>query len=1199
MKFTGERFVPGVARKEDEIYIEHYHRYFAVKNICSNKKVVDIASGEGYGSFILADTADKVLGLDISLEAIENAQLKYKKENLEYKQGSVEEIPIENESIDVVVSFETLEHVSEELQKKFLKEIKRVLKKDGILVISTPDKQIYSDIFNYKNEFHEKEFYKEEFISFLKPYFNHMELFYQKMDIYSIIKKSYNIDKEILNIVNPDSNILNSGKYLIAICSDGQLKFEGLNSLFLHSSEDELINKNKRILDLQDEVEELGRWGKNQDKEIEKLRVILEEKTQLADKLERVRNINMEKSKEIDSLKEEVEKHKGKIVLMKGLEKELEECKEEKTQLADELERVRNINMEKSKEIDSLKEEVEKHKGKIVLMKGLEKELEECKEEKTQLADKLERVRNINMEKSKEIDSLRKWGSDLHENNEDVKIIINDLNEELFTVGNWGKNTDKQLNEFKSELNEIKNSRGFRLLLKYYSIQEIFIPSNSKRRKLLELNIYMMKNPLKTLKKINIRNLQLLQKKIYTDDPKTLISKVDKNINQSFGMETLQTEIEGSNANLNKESSLCLKKSDNPLVTIIIPAYNQYQYNINCIKSIIENTKDVEYEVILVDDVSTDKTKDIGDVVKNLRIIKNETNQGFLRNCNNAAKQAKGKYIFYLNNDTVVTKGWLSSLVELIESEKKIGMVGSKLIYPDGTLQEAGGIFWKDGSAWNYGRNDDPSKPEYNYVREVDYISGAAIMIKKSLWNEIGGFDERYLPAYCEDADLAFEVRRRGYKVVYQPKSVIVHFEGKSHGTDTTSGIKKYQVENLKKLKEKWKNELEKNHYPNGENILKARGRTKDKKHILIIDHYVPHYDQDAGSKCTYNYIKMFIKMGYKVTFLGDNFYKHEPYTTDLQQLGVNVLYGNWYYNNHKEWLKENLSNFEYVYLNRPHISIKYIDFIKKYSNTKIIYFGHDLHFIREERNYEFEKDVSILETAKEWKKVELKLFSESDIVFAVGSYEMEVIKNLVPNKPVINIPVYLYDKFNKFEYKMEQRKDLMFVGGYGHKPNVDATLWFVNEILPLIHKKIPDLKIYLIGSNPTQEILDLQNERVIVTGFISDEELEKYYRNCRKAVVPLRYGAGMKGKVLEALYNQIPLVTTSVGAEGIDGINKVCSVVDEKKLFAQTIIDLYNNPIELKRMSEESLEFISTFSSEESVIKSMKKNLGGGQLVK
>jgi GT2 family glycosyltransferase len=228
---------------------------------------------------------------------------------------------------------------------------------------------------------------------------------------------------------------------------------------------------------------------------------------------------------------------------------------------------------------------------------------------------------------------------------------------------------------------------------------------------------------------------------------------------------------------------------------------------------VLLNTGGVPYNIIVADDKSDDETRNILAHVSGIRVVRNEKNLGFLRTCNRVSKHAAGKYLLFLNNDTNVQKGWLNSLFETMEYDERIGIVGAKLLFPDGRLQEAGGIVWSDGACWMYGRGDDPDRPEYNTLRETDYISGACLMIRKELWKKINGFDEQYAPAYYEDTDLAFAVRGLGYKVVYQPRSIVVHFEGASSGTDERSGIKHYQRINREKFFRKWERIL-KAEYP-------------------------------------------------------------------------------------------------------------------------------------------------------------------------------------------------------------------------------------------------------------------------------------------------------------------------------------------------------------------------------------------------
>lgn len=654
-------------------------------------------------------------------------------------------------------------------------------------------------------------------------------------------------------------------------------------------------------------------------------------------------------------------------------------------------------------------------------------------------------------------------------------------------------------------------------------------------------------------------------------------------------------ELRMQKKDFSEYAPLVFPEVNDPDVSIIIPVYNQFAYTYNCLKSILEQTgSTVRYEVILADDCSTDDTKRLLELVKNIKVIRNQKNLLFLRNCNHAAASARGRYLLFLNNDTQVQENWLEPLMRLLKQNPFIGMTGSKLIYPDGRLQEAGGIIWNDGSAWNYGNRQEADRPEFNYVREVDYISGASLMIRKKLWQEIGGFDERYAPAYCEDSDLAFEVRKRGYFVVYQPQSVVVHFEGISNGKDENrrknktvqpkQNIKQYQAENSKKLRDKWSDVL-KEHYPNAHHVFRARERSKGKPVILFIDHYIPQYDKDAGSKTVYQYLKLFVKKGFQVKFIGDNFYRQEPYASKLEQMGIEVLYGGYYQSHIFQWLDRNHQEIDFVFLNRPHISIKYIDYFYNKTNVNIIYYGHDLHYLRNLREYRLTKDAAKLREAKAWKKKEMYLLEKANVSYYPSSVEIEEIHKLNANIRVKAVTAYAFDSWLKdLEMDFSKREGILFVGGFVHEPNIDAVRWFVKEIYPKIRGKC-QMPFYIVGSNATKEIVQLDGRNgICVKGYLTEEELHKLYQSCRIAVVPLRYGAGVKGKVVEAVYQGVPVVTTSVGAEGILQAEEVMKIKDQPQAFADEVLRLYNDCKGLEKMAERSQVFIKKYFSMDAV---------------
>lgn len=343
-----------------------------------------------------------------------------------------------------------------------------------------------------------------------------------------------------------------------------------------------------------------------------------------------------------------------------------------------------------------------------------------------------------------------------------------------------------------------------------------------------------------------------------------------------------------------------------------------------------------------------------------------------------------------------------------------------------------------------------------------------------------------------------------------------------------------------------------------------------------MVDHYVPQFDKDAGSRTTFQYLELFVKLGFNVKFIGENFYKDEPYTTVLQQMGIEVLYGSWYADNWKQWFIDNKEKFDYIYLNRPHVSINFIDFFKEYSLAKIIYYGHDLHFLRKEKKYALEKDKSILVQAAKWKEIEMYLFSKSDIILTPSIDEQKIIQSLNSDFNVQLMRPYIYKTISKPVTDFQHRKNIFFVGGFGHLPNVDGVLWFVREVWPLVASEIPGVKFIIAGSNPPQEIKSLVSDSgIILKGYVGDDELEKLYTTCKMVVIPLRYGAGVKGKTVEAMRYGLPLVTTSFGVEGLPGDFSFLKVADEASVFADQIIGLYNNEDCLSDMSSKNIEYI------------------------
>jgi O-antigen biosynthesis protein len=641
---------------------------------------------------------------------------------------------------------------------------------------------------------------------------------------------------------------------------------------------------------------------------------------------------------------------------------------------------------------------------------------------------------------------------------------------------------------------------------------------------------------------------------------------------EAYALQETDPDFGGAVSSLNNMERAIGIDPKSPVVSIIIPVYGQLPYTLNCLDSLLRHSSKFSVEIIVVDDCSPDgSTEQFIPLLKGVDYLKQLKNGGFIRSCNSGGEVARGRYILLLNNDTRVVDGWLDELIGSFSLFPHAGLVGSKMLYPDGSLQEAGGIIWRDGSAWNYGRGDDPNRPQYCFARQVDYISGCSIAIPTDLWRSISGFDPHYTPAYAEDADLCQRIIEKGLEVWFQPTSRVVHYEGKTSGTSTNSGAKAYQIVNMKKLFMRWRARFE-THRRNGEAQFFEKER-EVRKRLLFVDAVTPTPNQDAGSVQTVLGIRTAMRCGYKTHFVPQDNWLFEPsYTSAMQREGVECAYapfelGFENYIRRYGWL------FDAVIVYRVGVMAKCLELLREFAPGALVIFHlADLHYLRLQRQARLEANDVALRDAEKVKETELAMVRLSDCTITHSTLEAEILAQEAPVAPVTIWPLMVDVVGTKASF--DERRDICFLGGYRHTPNVDAVIYFTREIFPLIKATRPEMRFIVAGANPTTEILELVDESIIVTGMV--EDLGDVLDRVRVFVCPLRVGAGAKGKVMSALSYGLPIVSTSVGVEGA-GLTegKHFLLADTPSEMAKTVLRVYEDNVLWQSLSNAGLALL------------------------
>jgi GT2 family glycosyltransferase/protein-L-isoaspartate O-methyltransferase/glycosyltransferase involved in cell wall biosynthesis len=1070
---------------------EHYHRYLFAAALAPGRRVLDVATGEGYGAAMLATQADEVVAVDIDDAAVEHARANYRLANLSFRQGDMLELSeLADGSFDLVTCFEALEHVDD--HDRVISEVQRLLAPEGILLLSTPDRVVYTMEQGRDNPFHTHEVSQDELVDLLSD-FAHVRVWGQNVAVGSVMIPlgSEHNSGEVLTLTRKQDGwtpgVKLSSTYLLAVASSAALP-------------------------------ELPDYSTLVDIGLELVRTTETQRDQTQAELAKVLELLGASEAEREQARNEAARL---LELARTGESERDAARSDAARALEQLGLIQTERDAARAEQSRLSE----------LVRAAETERDAVKAEGSRLlAEQAELYRELSADHDEALRTLQHMRRRAVHLEHRQESLLESLRSIRTSPGGSAA----------VELAELKSSAIFPLLDQYRRSVERFAPVGSIRRA--------------NYQRVVSRAARLMSSRVAPADA-------------GPGIPPLPTVAE-------------------PEVSIIIPVYNNWDLTVACLRSLAFDSSAVQYEVIAVDDASSDVTVDYLPRVEGLNVVRLKQNAGFIGAVNAGLNAAKGRFVLLLNNDTVVLPGWLDALMRTMETEENVGVVGAKLVYPDGVLQEAGGIIWRDGSGLNYGRGGDAEDPSYNFVRDVDYCSGACLLVRREVLDVLGGLDRRYSPAYYEDTDLAFAARKLGYRVVYQPEAKIRHAEGSSNGTDERSGVKRYQKVSREAFRLKWQTELLAQ-YDSSPALERVASRRTAAGKVLVISDRVPLPNQDSGSKRMFELLMALRDLGLGVTFVPNDGQRQGDYSAALQRAGIEVLYGPL---DERKLLRELAPALDLAILSRPEPTWRWQPLVRELCpEAKIIYDTVDLHFLREQRRAEIEADPAVAQAAARYHGMELSLARIADATLVVSVAEREVLLEEAPELQVHVVPNIHGEEHTGRPF--EERKGVLFVGSFPHHPNRDAAHWLVEEIMPLVRREDPDIATYIVGSSPTEDVLALESESDRILGWVPD--LTNLLEHSRLSVAPLRYGAGVKGKVGESMAHGLPVVTTRLGAEGM-GLEHEHDVLvaDGAQAFADEILRAYHDADLWSRLAENGRRTIARDSSPYAIRLSLAKIL-------
>ncbi|MDH3918275.1 MAG: glycosyltransferase [Rhodospirillales bacterium] len=634
---------------------------------------------------------------------------------------------------------------------------------------------------------------------------------------------------------------------------------------------------------------------------------------------------------------------------------------------------------------------------------------------------------------------------------------------------------------------------------------------------------------------------------------------------------------------LARGETLPIPASAAPKVSIVLVLHGRAELTYLCLASIVQ-TVDLPVETIVVDNGSKDETGKLLDRLEGAKIIRNDENRGFLKAVNQALGEAAGDHVLLLNNDALMFPGALAAALRTLESRDDIGAVGGRIVLLDGRLQEAGSIVWNDGTCLGYGRGAPPDDPAFLFRRDVDYCSGAFLLVRRDLFVESGGFDEAFAPAYYEETDLCMRLREWGYRVVYEPDAVVLHYEFAS--APSPGRALEQQKINRETFAAKHRDALKRHCAPDPLNALVARSSERRKQRLLLLDDRVPHRGLGAGFPRAGDMVRGLVAGGCFVT-LYPMMVPNEDAAVLYAELPreVEVVCGR----GRTElagFLAERAGYYDTILVSRPNnmetFNAVYESERDLFQGVRIIYDAEAIFARRDAAKRKLDGVELPEETLADLVQAEVDLGRWADRIVTVSQSEAaEFTERGLPEVHVLGHQVTPQPSPAAFE----QRRGILFVGALqgDDTPNADSVLWFAEAVWPSLSKELPeDAEFVVAGTNKSHAVWSLDSGRISVRGFVDD--LGALYDSCRLFVAPTRYAAGIPYKAHEAAAHGLPIVTTTLIADQLGWRNgEDLLVADTPEDFARQCLRLYESKDVWQHLRDGALQRVATECSEES----------------